>query len=126
MRDGDSANKNKIAVFDFGVTPKHFPHDMLLFDYLTLDVAGFLEPMAERGDVRNPISGDGCCPPAASGHAAVAPPSSVMNARRFMPDMGLSHPVRWVRIPLHVSRATAMAQPVRLACRALRYHGGTG
>ena len=30
MRDGDGANKNKIAVFDFGVTPKHFPHDMLL------------------------------------------------------------------------------------------------
>jgi hypothetical protein len=32
MRDGDGANKNKIAVFDFGVTPKHFPHDMLLND----------------------------------------------------------------------------------------------
>src|SRR5262249_5113628 len=31
MRDGDGANKNKIAVFDFGVTPKHFPHDMLLY-----------------------------------------------------------------------------------------------
>jgi len=30
MRDWDGANKNKIAVFDFGVTPKHFPHDMLL------------------------------------------------------------------------------------------------
>src|SRR5262249_12685209 len=52
MRDGDIANKNKIAVFDFGVTPKHFPEDMLLFDYLPPDVAGFLEPMAERGDVR--------------------------------------------------------------------------
>src|SRR5215813_5281742 len=33
MRDGDGANKNKIAVFDFGVTPKHFPHDMLLNDH---------------------------------------------------------------------------------------------
>jgi hypothetical protein len=33
MRDGDGANKNKIAVFDFGVTPKHFPHDMLLYDH---------------------------------------------------------------------------------------------
>src|SRR5262249_30487261 len=29
MRDGDGANKNKIAVFDFGVTPKHFPQDTL-------------------------------------------------------------------------------------------------
>jgi hypothetical protein len=36
-----------------------------------------------------PIIGsfDGCCPRAASGHAA-APPSSVMNARLFMSGMG--------------------------------------
>jgi hypothetical protein len=32
VRDGDRAkknNKNEIAVFVFGVTAKHFPHDML-------------------------------------------------------------------------------------------------
>ena len=42
-----------------------------------------------------PITGiSACCARAATGHAA-APPSSVMNERRFMPDMGLSrHPMR--------------------------------
>jgi len=39
--------------------------------------------------VRNPITGIAdCCARAASGHAA-APPSSVMNSRRLMSDMGL-------------------------------------
>ena len=34
---------------------------------------------------RNPITGiAGCCARAASGHAAAAPPSSVMNSRRFI------------------------------------------
>jgi hypothetical protein len=35
---------------------------------------------------------------AASGHAA-APPSSVMNARRFMLNMGTSSPVGWSALP---------------------------
>src|SRR5262249_50052689 len=30
-----------------------------------------------------------CCPRAASGHAAAAPPSSLMNWRRLMSNMGL-------------------------------------
>jgi len=30
-----------------------------------------------------------CCARAASGHAAAAPHSSVMNSRRLMPDIGL-------------------------------------
>ena len=35
--------------------------------------------------LRNPITGiAGCCARAASGHAAAAPPSSVMNSRRFI------------------------------------------
>jgi hypothetical protein len=34
--------------------------------------------------LRNPIRGAGCCARAASGHAAAAPPNSVMNSRRFM------------------------------------------
>src|SRR5262249_26793802 len=39
---------------------------------------------------RNPITGiDGCCARVASGRAAAVPPSSVMNSRRFMSDMGL-------------------------------------
>jgi hypothetical protein len=39
---------------------------------------------------RNPITGiAGCCACAASGHAAPAPPSSVMNSRRLMSNMGL-------------------------------------
>jgi CheY-like chemotaxis protein len=32
----------------------------------------------------NPITGIACCARAASGHAAAAPPSSVMNSRRFI------------------------------------------
>jgi len=45
--------------------------------------------LASSGDLllRNPITGiAACCPRAASGHAAAAPPSSVMNARRLMED----------------------------------------
>ena len=35
--------------------------------------------------LRNPITGIfDCCAPAASGHASAAPPSSVMNVRRFI------------------------------------------
>src|SRR5262249_46036197 len=47
---------------------------------------------AERGE-RTPMSGrtGGGWAPASNGNAA-APPSSVMKSRRFMPDMGLSHP----------------------------------
>ena len=44
-------------------------------------------PRIASGDVasRNPITGiAGCCARAASGHAAAAPPSSVMNSRRFI------------------------------------------
>ena len=65
-----------------------------MVDVLALDVASFLQPLAECGhDVRprrrpaaeNPITGiAGCCARAASGHAAAAaPPSSVMNSRRL-------------------------------------------
>jgi hypothetical protein len=38
----------------------------------------------------------GCCARAESGHA-IALPSSVMNSRRFMPNMGTSSPVVWRR-----------------------------
>jgi hypothetical protein len=41
----------------------------------------------------------GCCARAASGHAAAATPSSVMNSRRFMPDIGL--PPAWRRQSVH-------------------------
>jgi hypothetical protein len=52
--------------------------------------------------LRNPITGIvGCCARAASGHAAAALPSSVMNARRLMSDMGSS-------------RALAMAHAISL------------
>ena len=60
---------------------------------LALDIAGFLEALAERDDdglavasadweLRNPITGTaGCCARATTGHAA-APPSPAMNSRR--------------------------------------------
>jgi hypothetical protein len=46
-----------------------------------------LEPFDINGRAKasaKPTTGlSGCCAPAASGHAAAAPPSSVMNSRRF-------------------------------------------
>ena len=61
-------------------------------DVMALDKAGLAQTFAERRHViakarrpvrRNPITGiAGCCARAASGHAAAAPPSSVMNSRR--------------------------------------------
>jgi hypothetical protein len=62
---------------------------------LALDIAQILEPLAKpahpvriaSGDLgsRNPITGiAGCCALAASGHAAAAPPISVMNSRRLI------------------------------------------
>jgi hypothetical protein len=53
-----------------------------------------------------------CCPRAASGHPTAAPPSSVMNWRRFMFDMGLSHPVQ------PVSRTLSLARRDRLVLGA--------
>src|SRR5262249_31792263 len=44
---------------------------------------------------KNPTLDILCCARAASGHAAAAPPSSVMNARRFMSSMGTSSPMRY-------------------------------
>src|SRR5262249_55207228 len=76
--------------------PLELPLSPAIFDrhVLALDIAAVLEALAECahtvrkrvGDVppRNPITGmAGCCARAASGHAAAAPPSSVMNVRRF-------------------------------------------
>ena len=41
-------------------------------------------PLLAETALRNPITGiAGCCARDASGHAAVAPPSSAMNSRRF-------------------------------------------
>ena len=66
-------------------------------DGATLDPAEFAQPLHKSGDPygsraegvaapRNPMVGSfaGCCARAASGHAAAAPPSSVMNSRRLM------------------------------------------
>jgi hypothetical protein len=54
---------------------------------------GEIERVRRFGEVRQ--SGIGCCARAASGHAAAAPPRSVMNSRRFVPAMGFSpYPVQ--------------------------------
>src|SRR5262249_36334651 len=68
---------------------------MVLHRYvLPLEVAGFVRPLrnaAARGAsddpaLTNPTTGIvDCCARAATGHAAAAPPSSVMNSRRFTP-----------------------------------------
>src|SRR5215467_8441968 len=52
--------------------------------------AGVVEP-------KNPMVGSfpGCCARAASGHAAAAPPMSVMKSRRLMSGMGTSFPMRY-------------------------------
>ena len=67
-------------------------------DVLALDVTGFAQPFdgmrrqlsrIPRRDAasRNPITGiAGCCARAASGHAAAAPPISVMKSRRLITE----------------------------------------
>src|SRR5215472_5760938 len=50
--------------------------------------SGSLAAIVIRMPIRRFLSA--CCPRAASGHAAAAPPSSVMNSRRLMSDMGSS------------------------------------
>src|SRR5262249_16780260 len=57
-----------------------------------------------------PISLPACCPRAASGHAAAAPPSSDMNARRLMLHTGLSLPPA---IPDPSVGSTSKRRPVR-------------
>src|SRR5215472_5155057 len=57
---------------------------------------------------RSPMTGiAGCCARAASGHAAAAPPSSVMNWRRFMSNMELPRAMGDHRVGLSASRAAA-------------------
>jgi len=57
------------------------------------------------------IRSRGCCARAASGHATAAPPSSVMNSRRLMSDMGDSPPLG--QAPLIMTSA-AHGRPVGL------------
>src|SRR5262249_57570131 len=55
--------------------------------------------------LRNPTTGiAGCCARAASGHAATAPPTSVMNSRRLRAGMGSHHPVQPVSRTLSLAR----------------------
>ena len=68
-------------------------------------------PRIVSGDLglRNPITGiAGCCARAASGHAAAAPPSSVMNSRRF------------IRSPRRRGRAASAARSRPSALAVLR------
>src|SRR5262249_20892835 len=55
----------------------------------------YLIDRAKGEDSQYPITGIACCACAASGHVATAPPSSVMNSRRFMSSMGTSSPMRY-------------------------------
>jgi hypothetical protein len=51
-----------------------------------------------------------CCARAASGHAAVAPPSSAMNSRRLMgapPQLGRTLPHRCASTPLRITAKIA-------------------
>ena len=71
----------------------HIPPHVFDCHIAALDEAGFAQALAKRADIwalagshvlSNPITGiAGCCARAASGHAAAAPPNSVMNSRRF-------------------------------------------
>src|SRR5262249_23094885 len=53
-------------------------------------------------------------------HANPPHPLRLLRARRERPRCGRATEKRYELAPLHVSRATAMTQHVRLACRALR------
>src|SRR5262249_28518647 len=66
---------------------------------LSFDIAGIFQTLAKCAQVISPsvrrcdvpITGMvACCARAASGHAAAAPPSSVMNSRRLRSSMGSS------------------------------------
>ena len=67
-----------------------------LLRILAFEVCGLPQALGEASDssyalLRYPITGiAGCCACAASGHDAAAPPSSVMNSRRLVSDMGSS------------------------------------
>ena len=86
---------------------------------LALDVPGFTNALPECGQkactkarsdpelLRNPITGIDFCARAASGHTA-APPSSVMNARRFTTRMPPVLPTERIA---HLGTADCMAQP---------------
>ena len=75
-------------------------------DVATLHMAGFIQALTERAYtvlvfVRRskesyilPTGIAGCCARAVSGHAAAAPPSSDMNSRRLLSNIGL--PAPWV------------------------------
>jgi len=58
---------------------------------------------------RNPITGiAGCCARAASGHVTAAPPSSVMNSRRFIRSPHRRERAAW---PAHRRSALEMRSP---------------
>ena len=67
--------------------------------------------------LRNPITGiAGCCARAASGHAAAAPPSSVMNSRRLMVPQSEDHtlPHRCKKPVLCITAILATRLPQRV------------
>jgi hypothetical protein len=66
---------------------------------------------------KNPMVGSfvGCCARAPTGHVTAAPPSSVMNSRRLMSDMGLPPSCA---IPVMIQQTTrcALARPAGRWC----------
>jgi hypothetical protein len=67
--------------------------------------------------MKKPITGiTGCCAPDASGHAAAAPASSVMNLRRFMHDMGGSPAAAAILRTLSLPRAPWRVLEAELNC----------
>src|SRR5262249_35853648 len=63
------------------------------------NAARYSANVSNEPNPRNPITGIACCARAASGHAAAAPPSSVMNSRRFIHLVGeREQPVRHVEV----------------------------
>ena len=68
-----------------------------------------------RGLTRPTTGIVGCCARAASGHAAAAPPNSVMNWRRLISNKGLPSPP----VPMIPPNAQSV-------CRRLGYRGMAG
>jgi hypothetical protein len=86
-----------------------------LFEALTKGTQALCPPK-----LRNPITGIvGCCAHAASGHATAAPPSSVTNSRRLMPNMGAPS-----QVPLAI--IAGRNRSAQAVCRIWEPAGGRG
>ena len=87
----------RVTECDMAATSRICPFYPRLRNFIFAQPPGHNVSGLGRPLLRKPIPGiAGCCARALSGHAAAAPPSSVMNSRRPMSSTGLRPPL-WAR-----------------------------